>query len=129
MDAVYASGDWYLLVGPRAAVALPPDASEALISTLWERVGSGQDDFSGIVDALTAAGGGSFAAIPPFAAIVREGDDARVAVRGQVTARVSAATAHEISGAEVTTWSERFVPGMTGGTLVLQEDGDADVSL
>ena len=39
-------------------VALPPDSSSALISALWERVGSGHEDFAGIVDALTAAGGG-----------------------------------------------------------------------
>ena len=119
MGTVYASGDWYLLVGPRVVVALPPDASSVLISALWERVESGDEDFAGIVDALTAAGGGSFAAIPPFAAIVREGDDARIAVRGRVTARLFAGGEHEITGVEVTTWSERYVAGVSGMELVL----------
>ena len=84
--------------------------------------GSAERAFADVVDALTAAGGGSFSAIPPFAAVVREGDGARIAVRGRVRARVvGSAVEHEITGAEVTTWSERFVPAVTGAEIVVED--------
>jgi hypothetical protein len=54
-----------------------------------ERIAAAEVAFAEVVDALTAAGGGSFAAIPPFAAVVREGEHARIAVRGRVRARCS----------------------------------------
>ncbi|SFR50965.1 FHA domain-containing protein [Microbacterium azadirachtae] len=115
MNTVYRTGAWYALIGPRAVVALPPDADAALVGTLWERVAAEEVSFAEVVDALTAAGGGSFSAIPPFAAVVREGEHARIAVRGRVRARVITADEEcEITGAEVTTWSERFVPAVTG---------------
>ena len=115
MNTVYRAGSWYALIGPRAVVALPPDADAALVGTLWERVAAEEVAFAEVVDALTAAGGGSFSAIPPFAAVVREGEHARIAVRGRVRARVTTADdEREITGAEVTTWSERFVPAVTG---------------
>ncbi|GAA4480854.1 FHA domain-containing protein [Microbacterium panaciterrae] len=125
MNTAYRAGSWYLLIGPRAVVALPPDAEFDLVAQLWARVGSDEVAFSDVVDALTAAGRGSFSAIPPFAAIVREGADARIAVRGQVTARVVGAGAeHEITGAEVTTWSERFVPSVAGAEIVVEDARD-----
>ncbi|MFB7844144.1 FHA domain-containing protein [Microbacterium sp. NPDC056052] len=129
MNTVYRAGSWFALIGPEAVVALPPDAGAALVERLWERVGASEVAFSDVVDALTAAGGGSFSAIPPFAAVVREGENARVAVRGRVLARVLTADGErEITGAEVTTWSERFVPGMTGVEIRV-EDGGEDPSL
>ena len=125
MNTVYRTGAWFALIGPRAMVALPPDADAALVAELWERVAVDDASFAEVVDALTAAGGGSFAAIPPFAAVVREGEHARIAVRGRVRARVVAAGGErEITGAEVTTWSERFVPGMTGVEIQVEDGGE-----
>lgn len=129
MNTVYRAGSWFALIGPEAVVALPPDSGTALVQRLWERIEASEVAFSDVVDALTAAGGGSFSAIPPFAAVVREGENARIAVRGRVLARVvTADDEHEITGAEVTTWSERFVPGMTGVEIRV-EDGGEDPSL
>ncbi|WP_336648264.1 FHA domain-containing protein [Microbacterium sp. MMO-10] len=129
MNTVYRAGSWFALIGPGAVIALPPDADAALVARLWERVAADEASFAEVVDALTAAGGGSFAAIPPFAAVVREGEHARIAVRGRVRARVVAAgDEREITGAEVTTWSERFVPGMTGIEIRV-EDGAEDPAL
>ncbi|SEF86726.1 FHA domain-containing protein [Microbacterium azadirachtae] len=129
MNTVYRTGSWYALIGPRAVVALPPDADAALVGTLWERVAAEEVSFAEVVDALTAAGGGSFSAIPPFAAVVREGEHARIAVRGRVRARVTTADdEREITGAEVTTWSERFVPAVTGIEICV-EDGAEDPAL
>ena len=125
MNTVYRAGSWFALIGPEAVVALPPDSGAALVERLWERVTGPEVAFSDVVDALTAAGGGSFSAIPPFVAVVREGESARVAVRGRVRARVVGAGAErEITGAEVTTWSERFVPAMTGVEITVEEGGE-----
>ncbi|MGO4680586.1 FHA domain-containing protein [Microbacterium sp. 2MCAF23] len=125
MNTVYRAGSWFALIGPEAVVALPPDSDAALVERLWERVARPEVAFSDVVDALTAAGGGSFSAIPPFVAVVREGESARVAVRGRVRARVVGAGAErEITGAEVTTWSERFVPAMTGVEITVEEGGE-----
>jgi len=129
MNTVYRAGSWFALVGPEAVVALPPDSGAALVERLWEQIAAPEVAFSDVVDALTAAGGGSFSAIPPFAAAVREGENARIAVRGRVLARVlTADDEREITGAEVTTWSERFVPAMTGIEFRV-EDGGADPAL
>ncbi|MBS1698802.1 MAG: hypothetical protein JST25_10425, partial [Actinobacteria bacterium] len=129
MNTVYRTGSWYALIGPRAVVVLPPDADAALLARLWEQAESAEVAFADVVDALTAAGGGSFSGIPPFAAVVREGEHARIAVRGRVLARVlTADDEREISGAEVTTWSERFIPAMNGVEIRV-EDGDEDAAL
>lgn len=129
MNTVYRAGSWFALIGPEAVVALPPDSGVALVERLWEQIAAPEIAFSDVVDALTAAGGGSFSAIPPFAAVVREGENARIAVRGRVIARVlTAEDEREITGAEVTTWSERFVPAMTGIEFRVEDSG-ADPAL
>ncbi|MDA4891501.1 FHA domain-containing protein [Streptomyces sp. MS2A] len=125
----YHSGTWYLLVGPRAVVALPPDADAGLVAEVWRRASGEEAAFADIVDALTAAGGGSFAAIPPFGAVVLEGTDAtiRIAVRGRVSVRFAAADGEqEASGAEVTTWSERVAGGVHGFELRTAEEPGAE---
>ncbi|MGW8482234.1 FHA domain-containing protein [Microbacterium sp. NPDC055903] len=121
MQSNYRPGEWNLIVVPGALVALSPEASDVLVARLWERLAADRT-LAVIVDALTDAAGGSFAAMPPFAAVVLEGDHARVALRGDVRARVTAADgAQTLSGANVTTWSEHFVPGVSRVGLYLQE--------
>jgi hypothetical protein len=114
MQTIYRPGQWTLIVIPGALVALPPDAPADVVASLWERL-PGQKSLATVIDVLTTQAGGSFAALPPFAAAVAEGADVRIALRGAVAARVSTAAdgAQELSGAEVTTWSERFIGGAT----------------
>lgn len=111
MQTIYRPGQWYLIVIPGALVALPPDVPGDVVARLWERMPQ-QKTLATVVDVLTAHAGGSFSSLPPFVAAVAEGSDVRIALRGGVSARVSTATeSRELSGAEVTTWSERFVGG------------------
>lgn len=114
MQTIYRPGQWYLIVIPGALVALPPDVPGEVVARLWDRLPADKT-LAAVVDVLTTQAGGSFAALPPFAAAVAEGADVRIALRGGVAARVSggADAAQEFSGAEVTTWSERFVAGAT----------------
>lgn len=108
MQTTYRPGDWYVLVAPGALIALAPDAPEELVATLWERQQAG-GDLAAVIDALTEQASGSFAAMLPFAAVVLEGPDARIAVRGDVTVQITGADSTEsFAGTNVTTWSERF---------------------
>jgi len=111
MQTIYRPGQWYLIVLPGALVALPPAVSADVVRRLWERLLE-QRTFATVVDVLTSHAGGAVTSLPSFAAAVVEGGGARVALRGEVAAHVSTAIgSHEFSGAEVTTWSERFVGG------------------
>ncbi|MFS0853078.1 FHA domain-containing protein [Microbacterium sp. 179-I 3D4 NHS] len=127
MQTIYRPGQWNLIVIPGALVALPPDAPADVVATLWERLPA-EKTLATVVDVLTTRAGGSFTALPPFAAAVAEGADVRIALRGGVAARVSTAAdgAQELSGAEVTTWSERFVGGATRIEITVEAtEGDA----
>ncbi|MDR2999067.1 MAG: hypothetical protein LBU78_13215, partial [Microbacterium sp.] len=123
MRAGYELGTWWSLIGRTGVVVLPPDADDRLVDGLWDVIEGGVG-MSAIVDVLTSHVGGVFAAIPPFVAVVREGRDLRVAVRGRVSARVTDAEGEErtFTGAEVTTWSEHFVPGGSEAESLVDED-------
>ncbi|MFF3026011.1 FHA domain-containing protein [Microbacterium sp. NPDC057944] len=122
MQTIYRPGQWHLIVIPGALVALPPDAPAELVARLWDRLPA-EKTLASVVDVLTTSVGGSFTALPPFAAAVAEGTDVRIALRGGVVARISSGTesAQEFTGAEVTTWSERFVGGATRIEITVEE--------
>ncbi|PRB10330.1 hypothetical protein CQ047_07595 [Microbacterium sp. MYb72] len=122
MQTIYRPGQWHLIVIPGALVALPPDAPADLVARLWDRLPA-EKTLASVVDVLTTSVGGSFTALPPFAAAVAEGTDVRIALRGGVVARISSGTesAQEFTGAEVTTWSERFVGGATRIEITVEE--------
>lgn len=126
MQTIYRPGQWYLIVIPGALVALPPDVPGDVVARLWERMPE-HKTLATVVDVLTAHAGGAFASLPPFVAAVAEGADIRIALRGGVSARVSTATeSHSFSGAEVTTWSERFVGGASRVEITVEAvDGTA----
>ncbi|WP_353114778.1 FHA domain-containing protein [Microbacterium sp.] len=127
MQTNYRPGDWFLIARRGALVALEPGTSDDVVAALWDRLDA-DPALAAVVDVLTRAGS-SFASMPSFVAAVVEGADARVAVRGRVVARVTGAgdAAETISGAEVTTWTERFIAGATRIELTVQstESGTA----
>ncbi|WP_309102971.1 FHA domain-containing protein [Microbacterium sp.] len=127
MQTIYRPGQWYLLVMPGALVALPPDVPGDIISGLWDRLPPAKT-LATVVDVLTSHAGGSFTALPPFAAAVAEGSDLRIALRGRVVARVSNASDEiELTGAEVTTWSERFIAGARRVEITVEDAGSGSV--
>lgn len=122
MQTTYRPGTWYLIVIPGALVALPPDVPGEIVDRLWAQLPA-RKTLATVVDVLTAQAGGSFASLPPFVAAVAEGNDVRIALRGGVVARVSTASgeSHDLSGADVTTWSERFVGGATRIEITVED--------
>ncbi|WP_334149239.1 FHA domain-containing protein [Microbacterium sp.] len=129
MQTTYRPGHWYLIVIPGALVALPPDVPGDVVAGLWERLPE-QKTLATVVDVLTTHAGGSFAALPSFVAAVAEGSDVRIALRGDVSAQVDDASGdtHELSGNDVTTWSERFIGGATRIEITV-ESADSDIAL
>lgn len=125
MNITYQSGQWFALVNEQAIVVLAPDATIDAIEGVWASLQE-EVTLGSVVDGLTRGHGGRFSQIPPFAALVRDGTGVRLAVRGQIVAHVSSLAGTEsFTGAEVTTWSERFVADLTGFEIVLDEE-DAD---
>lgn len=124
MQTIYRPGQWYLIVIPGALVALPPDATGETVAALWDRLPR-ERSLATVIDVLTTQAGGSFTDMPSFVAAVLEGTDARVAVRGTLAVRVTGADAEAqtFSGADVTTWSERFVPGVSKVEITVDEGG------
>ncbi|WP_228547610.1 hypothetical protein, partial [Filobacillus milosensis] len=71
--------------------------------------------------------GRSFTSLPSFVAAVAEGGDVRIALRGDVSAHVTTATESlELSGADVTTWNERFLGGATTIDITVETMTEAD---
>lgn len=105
-----ASADaWRAAVGAEAIAVLAPSVTPQTAEAVWRRLGGG--GIGALVEALTGAFGTSLTAIPPFALVVVEGGDVRVAVRGAIDVVVETDDdAHEISGRGVATWSERLLP-------------------
>lgn len=121
MRAGYETGTWWALVAPTGVIVLPPDADDELVDALWDDLEIGAS-LGTIVDALTVHVGGVLAAIPPFAAVMRERSGVRVAVRGRIAVRVETDDGERtFTGAEVTTWSEQFVADAEEAEIVVDE--------
>jgi hypothetical protein len=95
------------LTAVRGAVVLTvPGSAAPELSALWPHLAD-DDPTSLVLDRLTARG---VAATPSFALVVRDAEraSARVLVRGELSVRAGDA---EVSGAGVSTWTERVVEG------------------
>ncbi|WP_226533826.1 FHA domain-containing protein [Microbacterium paraoxydans] len=126
MQTIYRPGQWYLIVIPGALVALPPDVPGDVVARLWERLPEAKT-LATVVDLLTTQAGTSFTSLPSFVAAVAEHGDVRIALRGEVSAHVTTATESlELSGAEVTTWNERFLGGATKVDITVETTTEAD---
>lgn len=124
MQTTYRAGQWYMLVAPGALIALSPDAPDELVARLWERE-QAAGDLAAVIDVLTDQTSGSFAEMPPFAAVVLEGPNARIAVRGDATVQVTGPDGLDsFTGANVTTWSERFVADASRIAITVDDADD-----
>ncbi|GAA5201423.1 FHA domain-containing protein [Microbacterium jejuense] len=125
MPTLYAPGTTPVAVTPRGFAALEPGASAALLGRVRTVVADGRG-LGGVIEALTGAYGTSLTAIPSFAVALVEGDAVRLAVRGDFAFDVEGGASERISGAGVTTWTERVIPGVV--RVALQPGDAADAS-
>ncbi|UNK70422.1 FHA domain-containing protein [Microbacterium sp. H1-D42] len=119
----YRPGAWQVVVEDGGIVAVPGDVAPERIVRLTRMLQAGTPALTEVIDVLAA---GSIATLGSFAVALTPGGAVRFAVRGPVTVRISgAAGADTVSGADVSTWSERFVVDPQGFELVLDEQSDA----
>ena len=120
MPTLYAPGATPVAVTPRGFAALEAGASAALLGRIRSLLADGRG-LGGVIEALTGAYGASLTAIPGFAVALVEGESVRVAVRGDFAFEVAAGAAERVSGAGVTTWTERVIPAVQRVTLTSSE--------
>ncbi|GAA1235052.1 hypothetical protein JOF42_001068 [Microbacterium phyllosphaerae] len=129
MRVNYRPGTWNALIREHALLVLPATADPALVADAWNGF-DGIRELGPLVDLLAVRSGGSLSSVPDFAAVVVDGDDVRVAVRGVPEIIVETADGQtRITGAEVTTWSERLVRGATRVDVVLESADDAELPI
>ncbi|MDR7110812.1 hypothetical protein J2X03_000668 [Microbacterium trichothecenolyticum] len=110
MPTLYAPGPTPVAVTPRGFAVLEPGASAALLTRIRSVLADGRG-LGGVLEALTGAYGASLTAIPAFAVALADDDGVRVAVRGDFAFDIDGAASERVSGAGVTTWTERVIPG------------------
>ncbi|WP_405372248.1 MULTISPECIES: FHA domain-containing protein [unclassified Microbacterium] len=116
------SDAWRAAVTGTSLAVLPAEVTPHAVEAVWRRLDGG--GIGAVLESLTGAFGTSLTAIPPFGLAVAEGDGIRIAVRGAVELIVETpAGAEAVSGAGVSTWTERFFAGATRLTI---EVGTAD---
>lgn len=131
MPTLYAPGPTPVVVTSRGFVVLEPGTPATLAARIRSLVAEGRG-LGGVIEALTGAYGTSLTAIPAFAVVLSEGDAVRVAVRGDFSLDIVAATPERITGAGVTTWTERIIPDVasaTFSTAASVDDGAAPAEL
>jgi len=132
MSVNYRPGEIPVAVTRRGAVALSADTPPALAVRIWTEVAEGRG-LAAVLEALTGTFGTSLASLPPFAVALAEGTSLRVAVRGSLVLEVDTAGGREtISGAGVTTWTERVLDDVSHVTLrtsATAQRGDDDPGL
>lgn len=111
MPTLYAPGATPVAVTPHGFVVLGSETPHTLAARIRSLVADGRG-LGGVIEALTGAYGTSLTAIPPFAVALAEGDAVRIAVRGDIAFDVEATSSERVSGAGVTTWTERLVSGV-----------------
>lgn len=120
----YLPGDWLGIIRGGTVVLLPPDTGRSLVEPLWALLGR-SPEIHEVLDAVTAASGGSLFRLPWFG-VVGLTAPLRVFLRGEIdlTVRLDGGATTELSGRDVTTWTERRVPAAEGFEAALPAAGD-----
>lgn len=111
----YSPGDWYGVVTPAGVALLPRAVPMSAVERVWMdlRAGGG---LGALIDGLVGAFGTSLSRLPEFGVVALSPDgEVRVAMRGQVTARLwllGTAEPTLVNGTGVTTWNERLWTGV-----------------
>jgi hypothetical protein len=106
----YTPGAWRAVVTPRGVAVLPSGVDAAMLESIWGSLDAG-NGLGAVLESLTGAFGTSLRSIPPFAVATVAGAEVRLAVRGELAIEVDEGDDSPllVSGADVTTWSERVV--------------------
>lgn len=126
MTARYSPGTWRVVLADRTVVMLDPSTPGDVVEAVWDAVVDG-GGVAAVIRTLTGRFGADFGAIPPFAVAAPQRGGAAVAARGSVRVRVEGRDgALEVSGGEVTTWSERWIPDVRAVEVTPDAAGPGD---
>ncbi|MFS2280698.1 FHA domain-containing protein [Microbacterium sp. OR21] len=118
----YRPGAWRVVVETGGMIAVPQDTDAERVALLHRMLRDGAPELTDVIDALA---GGSIAALGSFAVALTSAGSVRFAVRGPVQARIVADDDEQIvSGAQVSTWSERFVADARGFEITVDDASD-----
>jgi hypothetical protein len=122
-EILYSPGAWRAVVAPGGVVVLPPTVDGALLGRIRAALDSGEG-LGAVLSSLAEAFGGGFSALPPFAVATFDADGGlRLAVRGEVSVSISEESGPVVvSGAGVSTWSERAGSAATAFVVSTPED-------
>ncbi|MCT9871027.1 hypothetical protein [Paenarthrobacter aurescens] len=113
---LYQHGEWFGVVRNGTVVLLGPDTPHALLDTVWELLASAPEAHE-VLHEVTDAFGVSLSRIPPFG-IIDSKEALRVFLRGDLELLVQLASGPEqLTGRDVTTWTERRITGATSYSL------------
>ncbi|RFA07819.1 hypothetical protein B7R54_00280 [Subtercola boreus] len=118
----YVPGTWFAVVSERGVALLPGDVPATLAETVWAALDGGRG-LGAVLESLTGAFGTSLTAIPPFAVALFTGPEVRLAVRGPLSIVVTepGSAPLTVSGADITTWSERVATGAESLQLTAED--------
>ncbi|WP_026547127.1 FHA domain-containing protein [Paenarthrobacter nicotinovorans] len=124
----YQQGDWFGVVRNGTVVLLGPDTPHALIDTVWGLLESAPEAHE-VLHEVTDAFGVSLSRIPPFG-IIDAKDALRVFLRGDLELLVQFESgAEQLTGRDVTTWTERRLAGATSYSLRIGGGSASDMPL
>ncbi|MDZ4354545.1 MAG: FHA domain-containing protein, partial [Arthrobacter sp.] len=111
-------GSWRGVVRSGTGVLLRPDSAPALVDALWELLATGPEAHE-VLDAVSSASGGSLSRLPWFAIVASRGP-IQVFLRGEIDLTVDLPSGPvDLSGREVTTWTERRFAAADGFSLTV----------
>ena len=117
----YMPGAWLGVVRSGTAVLLPPDTDRALVDSLWTLLAS-NPEIPEVLDTVTSASGGSLARLPWFGIVGLRGS-LQVFLRGRIDldVRLDSGETVELSGRDVTTWTERRFAAADGFSIAVPD--------
>ncbi len=116
---VYRPGSWLVIAEDAGVIAVPADTAPTRVTRLSDMLQQGAPALTEVIDALAD---GSITTLGSFAMALDGPDGTRFAVRGPVHVKIAGvADGGHVSGADVTTWSERFVAESRGFELLLDD--------
>jgi hypothetical protein len=125
--ARYRHGDWFGVLRRGTVVLLGPETPGSLVESVWELLASAPEAHE-VLHEVTEAFGVSLSRIPPFG-IIDSKDQLRVFLRGDLDLEVHSATGGEqLSGRDVTTWTERRLQSPDSFSLRIGSGGSAAAS-
>ncbi|MGG5174088.1 FHA domain-containing protein [Pseudarthrobacter sp. J1763] len=108
VSSSYTTGQWFAMVREGHVVLLGPNTEPNIIGKIWELLGTAPEVHQ-ILNGVTSSFGRELTSIPSFA-IVDFRDSLRVFLRGEIDLSVRLESGSvELSGRQVTTWSERWL--------------------